>query len=179
MWNTTLDIGVFLQWAIIGGVVKRYGRIYKKYNHNKVWYDSIMYTARRTKILRQCAWVMKASPSVVIHYSTQTETVLKWANILHDEITGVMWHFVQKFKIFYDADFFTRVMKIVFVRNFDDLRKSVFYNLNLKIMQMNDNVNLLELIFLIDYEEQHSKYQYTLQICWLDLNLLVILNVFV
>ena len=40
-------------------------------------------------------------------------------------------------------------MKMVSFHNFDHLRKSVFHNLNLKIMKIIDKVNFLKSYFLI------------------------------
>ena len=65
------------------------------------------------------------------------ETLLEWANILHDEITGVVWYYGKKSRIFTFQIFFTRVMKMESFHNFIIWGKCEFHNLNLKIMKIN------------------------------------------
>ena len=48
-----------------------------------------------------------------------------WANISHDEITGVVWYSdCQNFRNFCHPDVFTQVVKRVHFHNFDHLKKS-------------------------------------------------------
>ena len=56
-------------------------------------------------------------------------------------------------------------------------RKDEFHNLNSEMMEINNKVNFLKL-FLFNFEEQTFKYQSTLQICRLNVNLLLILLLF-
>ena len=76
------------------------------------------------------------------------ETLLVWADILHDEITGIVWYCAKNSGFFYQI-VFARVMKMVSFHNFDHLRKIVFHNLNLKMMEINNKVHFLKSYFLI------------------------------
>ena len=68
------------------------------------------------------------------------ETLLEWAIILHDEISGVVWYCAKNAEIFPVQIFFTKAMKIVSFQHFDH-----FY---LKMMKIIDIVHFLKPNFI-------------------------------
>ena len=98
----------------------------------------------------------------ILKYSTPTWD-LEWANTLHDDIASGVWHSVKK-PGFFTVQIFSPVME-----------KGIFHNLNWKIVKTDNEINLLS---VLNYKEQTSKYQYTIHICWLNVNFWLILIVF-
>ena len=87
--------------------------------------------------------------TTILRYST-----LNWGFIitsLYHAWSNYMCHavFYQKLRNFYRPDFFSRVMKMAPFTILNISGKGVFLNSNLWMMKTNNNVNFLELFFLV------------------------------
>ena len=86
----------------------------------------------------------------VLRYSTPKGDFIKWANILYDEIRGVVWYCTKNLGIVLPSRFVTPVLwtwclfTILIIWG-----KCVLHYLNLKIMKINNKVNIIRSYFLI------------------------------